>query len=148
MVTAAFGAGMYLGAFRALTPKGVPTRSLLPGAITGGILWTVLQVLGTWLVHRFLHSNSVYGVFATVLGLLAWIYLATEITVYCAEINVVAGPAAVAAVHRPAAADRGRPGQHGAAGPAEPAAPGAAHRGDVRRPPARRARAGQHPADA
>ncbi len=89
MVTAAFGAGMYLGAFRALTPKGVPTRSLLPGAITGGILWTVLQVLGTWLVHHFLHSNSVYGVFATVLGLLAWIYLAVEITVYSAEINVV-----------------------------------------------------------
>jgi YihY family inner membrane protein len=89
VVTAAFGSGMYLGGFRALTPKGVPTRSLLPGAITGGILWTVLQVLGTWLVHRFLHSNSAYGVFGTVLGLLAWIYLATEITVYCAEINVV-----------------------------------------------------------
>jgi len=89
VVTALFSAGMYLGAFRALTPKGVPTRSLLPGAITGGILWTVLQVLGTWLVHRFLHSNSVYGVFATVLGLLAWIYLAIEITVYSAEINVV-----------------------------------------------------------
>ena len=89
VVTAAFGAGMYLGAFRALTPKGVPTRNLLPGAITGGILWTVLQFLGAWLVHHFLHSNSVYGVFATVLGLLAWIYLAIEITVYSAEINVV-----------------------------------------------------------
>jgi len=49
----------------------------------------VLQVLGAWLVHRFLHSNSAYGVFATVLGLLAWIYLAIEITVYSAEINVV-----------------------------------------------------------
>src|SRR6266702_992492 len=89
VVTAAFSAGMYLGAFRALTPKGVPTRNLLPGAITGGILWTVLQVLGTWLVHHFLHSESVYGVFATVLGLLAWIYLAVETTVYSAEINVV-----------------------------------------------------------
>jgi YihY family inner membrane protein len=89
VVTAAFGAGMYLGAFRALTPKGVPTRGLLPGAITGGILWTLLQLLTTWLVHRFLHSDSVYGVFATVLGLLAWIYLAVEITVYSAEINVV-----------------------------------------------------------
>ena len=89
VVTAAFGAGMYLGAFRALTPKGVPTRNLLPGAIIGGILWTVLQVLSAWLVHRFLHSNSAYGVFATVLGLLAWIYLATEITVYSAEISVV-----------------------------------------------------------
>jgi YihY family inner membrane protein len=89
VVTAAVSAGMYLGAFRALTPKGVPTRSLLPGAITGGILWTVLQVLGAWLVHHFLHSNSAYGVFAAVLGLLAWIYLAIEITVYSAEINVV-----------------------------------------------------------
>jgi YihY family inner membrane protein len=89
VVTAAFGAGMYLGSFRALTPKGVPTRSLLPGAITAGVLWTVLQVLGTWLASRFLHSNSAYGVFASLLGLLAWIYLAVNITVYCAEINVV-----------------------------------------------------------
>ncbi len=89
VVTAAFNAGMYLGAFRALTPKGVPTRNLLPGAVTGGILWTVLQFLGTYLVHHYLHSDSVYGVFATVLGLLAWVYLATEITVYSAEVNVV-----------------------------------------------------------
>jgi YihY family inner membrane protein len=89
LVTAAFNGGMYLGAFRALTPKGVPTRKLLPGAITGGICWTVLQVLGTYLVHHFLHSDSVYGVFGTVLGLLAWITLAVQLTVYCAEINVV-----------------------------------------------------------
>jgi hypothetical protein len=31
----------------------------------------------------------VYGVFATVLGLVAWLYLAAEVTVYSAEINVV-----------------------------------------------------------
>src|SRR6266699_326417 len=89
LLAAAFNAGMYIGAFRALTPKGVSTRQLLPGAITGGILWTVLQVLGTWLVHHFLHSDSLYGVFGTVLGLLAWIYLAVQVTVYCAESNVV-----------------------------------------------------------
>jgi YihY family inner membrane protein len=89
VVTAAFNVGMYLGGFRVLTPKGVPTGKLLPGAITGGIGWTVLQVLGTYLVHHFLHSDSVYGVFGTVLGLLAWITLAVEVTVYSAEINVV-----------------------------------------------------------
>jgi YihY family inner membrane protein len=89
LVTAAFNVGMYIGAFRVLTPKGVPIRNLLSGAITGGILWTVLQFLGTYLVHHYLHSDSVYGVFGTVLGLLAWIYLAVEITVYSAEINVV-----------------------------------------------------------
>jgi YihY family inner membrane protein len=89
VVTAAFSIGMYTGAFRVLTPKGVPTHNLMPGAITAGILYTVLQVLGTWLIHHYLHSDSVYGYFATVLGLIAWIYLAVEITVYSAEINVV-----------------------------------------------------------
>jgi YihY family inner membrane protein len=89
LLAAAFNAGMYIGAFRALTPKGVPTRRLLPGAITGGIMWTALQVLGSWLVHHYLHSNSVYGIFGIVLGLMAWIYLAVQVTVYAAEINVV-----------------------------------------------------------
>jgi YihY family inner membrane protein len=89
VLAAAFNVGMYIGAFRTLTPKGVPTRRLLPGAITGGILWTVLQVLGTWLIHHFLHSDSAYGVFGTVLGLLAWIFLAVKVTVYSAEVNVV-----------------------------------------------------------
>jgi virulence factor BrkB len=61
----------------------------VPGAVAGGVAWTVPQVLGTYLVRRSLHSDSVYRVFGTVLGLLAWIYLAVEITVCAAEINVV-----------------------------------------------------------
>jgi hypothetical protein len=59
---------MFIGTFRALTPKGVPTSHMVRGAIAGGMLWTVLQVIGTYLVHDFLHSDSVYGVSATVLG--------------------------------------------------------------------------------
>jgi YihY family inner membrane protein len=89
LLAAAFNVGMYSGAFRILTPKGVPTHNLVPGAITGGILWTALQVLGTYLIHHFEHSDSAYTVFGTVLALIAWIYLAVEITVYSAEINVV-----------------------------------------------------------
>jgi YihY family inner membrane protein len=89
VLAAVTNAGLYLIAFRVLTPKGVPLRSLLPGAIAGGIAWTVLQVAGTFLVHRSLHSDAVYGIFATVLGLIAWIYLAVEVTVYAAEVNVV-----------------------------------------------------------
>ncbi len=80
---------MYIAAFRILTPKRVHVRSLLAGAVVGGTLYTMLQVLGTFLVHHYLHSDSVYGVFATVLGLIAWIYLAVQITVYSAEVNVV-----------------------------------------------------------
>ncbi len=80
---------LYLGAFRVLTPGGVPTRQLVPGAVAGGLGYTLLQLLGTYLVHHYLHSDAVYSVFATVLGLIAWISLAVRVTVYAAEINVV-----------------------------------------------------------
>ena len=89
VVAAAANVGIYFAAFRVLTPKGVPAGKLVPGAIVGGIAWTLLQALGGYLVHHYLHADSVYGVFATVLGLIAWIYLGVEITVYAAEVNVV-----------------------------------------------------------
>jgi len=88
-VAATVNAGMFVVGFRILTPKAVATMDLVRGGVIAGMLWTALQVLGTWLVHHFLHSDSVYGEFATVLGLVAWLYLASRITVYCAEINVV-----------------------------------------------------------
>jgi uncharacterized BrkB/YihY/UPF0761 family membrane protein len=81
--------GLYLLSFRVLTPKGIRTRQLVPGAVAGGTFWTALQALGAYLVHHYLRSNSVYGIFATVLGLLAWIYLSVEVAVLAAEINVV-----------------------------------------------------------
>ena len=81
--------GLYFLAFRVLTPKGVRSRQLLPGAIAGGVFWTLLQAVGAYLVHHYLGSNSVYGIFATVLGLVAWIYFSVAGTIYAAEINVV-----------------------------------------------------------
>jgi YihY family inner membrane protein len=81
--------GMYLIGFRVLTPKSVSMRALVPGAVAGGIVWTVLQALGTYLVGHLLHINSAYTVFATVLGLLGWIYISVQIVVYSAELNVV-----------------------------------------------------------
>ena len=80
---------LYFLGFRVLTPKGVRPRQLLPGAIAGGTFWTLLQALGAYLVHHYLHSDSVYGIFATVLGLVAWIYFGVQGTVYAAEVNVV-----------------------------------------------------------
>jgi YihY family inner membrane protein len=82
-------AGLYYLGFRALTPRGVRSRELLPGAVAGGLFWTVLQAFGAYLVHHDLRSDSVYGIFATVLGLVAWIYFAAQAAVYAAEINVV-----------------------------------------------------------
>lgn len=86
---AAVNVGMYAAAFRLLTPRSVPTRKLLPGAVAGGIAWTLLQFLGTYLIRHFLRSDSAYTIFATVLALVAWINLAVQLTVYAAEVNVV-----------------------------------------------------------
>jgi uncharacterized BrkB/YihY/UPF0761 family membrane protein len=41
------------------------------------------------IAHQLRHSTQVYGLFATVLGLLWWIYLGAQLTVYAAEANVV-----------------------------------------------------------
>jgi YihY family inner membrane protein len=81
--------GLYCASFRVLTPKGVPSRSLLPGAVVGGVAWTVLQAAGTLLVSHFTESNSAYGVFGIVLAVVAWLYLVIQVTVYAAEVNVV-----------------------------------------------------------
>ena len=81
--------GMYMLSFRVLTPKDVPTRDLVPGAMLAGLAWTVLQAGGALVVRHFLNSGSVYGIFGIVLALLAWIYLVLEVTVYAAEVNVV-----------------------------------------------------------
>lgn len=81
--------GLYYLGFRALTPKAVRPRELVPGAVAGGLFWTMLQAFGAYLVHHYLRSNSVYGIFATVLGLVAWIYVAAQAAIYAAEINVV-----------------------------------------------------------
>jgi YihY family inner membrane protein len=81
--------GMFFAAFRILTPKAVVVRRLLPGALMAGVCWTLLQLLGTYLVRHFLKADSVYGVFASVLGLIAWIYVAVRLIVYAAEVNVV-----------------------------------------------------------
>src|ERR1700757_402511 len=81
--------GVFFLTFRVLTPKGVPTRRLVPGAVLGGLVWTLAQALGAYVVGHFRHTDAVYGTFATVLVLMAWISLSVEITVYAAELNVV-----------------------------------------------------------
>lgn len=86
----ALNVGLYWLAFRVLTPAEIATRSLLPGAIVGGVAWTGLQILGSWLVARQLrHTSQLYGTFGVVLGLLFFLYLAAQIVVYSAEVNVV-----------------------------------------------------------
>jgi len=77
-------------AFRVLTVAHVSWRDVLPGAVFAAIAWTVLLMLGGWLVDQHIrHASQVYGFFAIVIGLLAWISLVAQLFLLAAEINVV-----------------------------------------------------------
>jgi YihY family inner membrane protein len=90
LVAVAVNIGQYVLAFRLLTPTLVQTRKLLPGAVAGGIAWTVLLALGGYLLgHDLRHDSAVYGIFGVVIGLLAWVYLGVKLSMYAAEVNVV-----------------------------------------------------------
>ncbi|MFJ6382372.1 YihY/virulence factor BrkB family protein [Kitasatospora sp. NPDC092039] len=90
VVSALVNAALCLACFRVLTPREVPLRALWPGCALAGPLFTALQAGGALLVtHALRHASQVYGFFATVIGLLSWIYLAAQVTVYAAEVNVV-----------------------------------------------------------
>jgi YihY family inner membrane protein len=83
--------GLFWVAFRLLTSKDVSWRCLRGGAIAAGIAWQILQAVGTYYVgHELRQASSVYGTFASVIGLLSFIYLSAHVTLLAAEANVVA----------------------------------------------------------
>ena len=89
-VSLALNIGLFMVAFRVLTPRQIERRWIVPGSIIGGVGWTLLQYLGAILVEHSLRTTSKeYGSFAVVLGLVAWLYLAAQVTLYAAEVNVV-----------------------------------------------------------
>jgi uncharacterized BrkB/YihY/UPF0761 family membrane protein len=54
------------------------------------VAWEILQVVGGLYVnHVVRHASATYGNFALVIGLLSWLYLGAQMTLYAAEINVV-----------------------------------------------------------
>lgn len=78
-------------AFRlSTTSKSVSYRDVLPGAIVMGVVWQLLQTFGTVYVTGVVkNASTTNSVFAVVLGLLAYFYLAAIAVVLSAEINVV-----------------------------------------------------------
>jgi YihY family inner membrane protein len=90
VLTIIVNTGLFLAVFRVLTPRSVATRDLWPGALFGGLGYSILLAFGTALVqHQLRQSQALYGQFAFVLGLMAWLYLVSQLAVYAAELNVV-----------------------------------------------------------
>ena len=90
LIEVLLNAALYLGAFRVLTPRSIGTRDLVIGALVGGIGYSILLTVGTGLVqHQLRHTQALYGQFAFVLGLMGWLFLVSQLTLYAAETNVV-----------------------------------------------------------
>jgi membrane protein len=89
-ISLALNAGVFWLAFRLATASQVRTRELRLGAVIAATAWQVLQTAGGYLVaHQLARYSALYGVFAIVLGLLAWLFLQAQITLYAVEVNVV-----------------------------------------------------------
>jgi len=81
---------LFFAVFRLLTDNSVPTSHLRPGILSAAVLWTVLlRVAGIYTDHVIKNAGNAYGWFATVLGLLTWLYVGARVLVYCAEFNSV-----------------------------------------------------------
>jgi membrane protein len=81
--------GLFFAAFRLLTATELSWRELAPGAVLAALLFQLLQLASSYLITRLHHANPIYGTFGFVLGLIGILYLAAQITLLAAEINVV-----------------------------------------------------------
>jgi membrane protein len=115
-----------LAAFRLSTARGLSVRRLLPGVLLAAVGFFVLQSLGgLYVEHAIRRASETYGVFALVIGMLSWLWLAAQLLLVAAEVNVVraerlwprslAGdltPADIRALRRAAESERRDPRQH------------------------------------
>jgi membrane protein len=90
LVALVLNIALFMTAFKLLTAVDVTWRDLIVGVIVAAVFWQLLQHLGGFYVdHELKHTQPLYGIFALVLGLLAWLYLGAQLTIFAAEINVV-----------------------------------------------------------
>ena len=81
---------LYYVTFVILTNRRLTYKNVLPGAVLGAVGWTLLQDLGAYYTrHEIAHASHLYGPLSLVVGLLAWIYLGAQLTLYAAQLNVI-----------------------------------------------------------
>jgi YihY family inner membrane protein len=90
VVSLAINAAVFLLAFRVATTRDLRIRDVAAGALTLAVLAQLLQSFGTTYVNDVVrHASATNGLFALVLGLFSFLYLAASATVLCIEVNVV-----------------------------------------------------------
>ena len=90
VASVAVNAAVFILAFRIGTTRKLTVRQVAPGAVIAAVVWQLLQSFGALYVGQVIrHSSATNGVFALVLGLVAFLYIAATVIVLCVEINVV-----------------------------------------------------------
>ena len=86
----AINAAIFAVVFRVATAARLSVGDVAPGAVVASVVWQLMQVFGTAYVDGIVKDAGLaYGIFAVVLGLLAWIFLVALGIVFAVEINVV-----------------------------------------------------------
>jgi membrane protein len=90
VLSLAINLALFMLAFKLLTAAQLSWRELLPGAMFAAVAWAVLQSLGGVYIHHVVSkASNTYGTFALVIGVLAWLHLGSQLTIYGAELNSV-----------------------------------------------------------
>ena len=88
--SAAVSVLLYLLAYQLLTDAKLPWKDLWPGAIFGGLAWWALQTFGSvYIVNQQQSAGETYGQFAAIIALMAFFFLAAQLSILGAEITVV-----------------------------------------------------------
>lgn len=82
--------GVFLLAFKLLSEADHGWADLVPGSLFAAVGWFTVQVPGAYWIERTIrHSVGTYQNFAAVIGLLTFFFLASQVVIIGAEINVV-----------------------------------------------------------
>jgi membrane protein len=89
-VSLVLNCGMFWLVHRLSAARELGWRKLLPGAMLGALAWQIMQGIGGYLItHQLARSSQLYGTFAIVLGIVAWLYIDAQLSVWAIEANVV-----------------------------------------------------------
>lgn len=89
-LTLLLNVGIFLVAFKLLAEIRHTWGELLPGSVVAAVGWFALQAFGTGYMARTLgNAKGVYKDFGGVIALLTFFFIASQITIIGAEVNVV-----------------------------------------------------------
>jgi uncharacterized BrkB/YihY/UPF0761 family membrane protein len=83
-------AAVALAVYRLTLGRSITFGELWPGALIMGVgIWFLTLIGGLYIQHVISRMTSVFGPFASTIGLLAYVSLAVQIFVFATEVNVV-----------------------------------------------------------